>query len=99
MRVGLIPRSRPPSTVKEGKNEMRHITLAAAALAALALAGAAYADSNYGPRKQGNQCWKSSINGGGGNSMGYWAPCENQQNAQAQRAKAAGKSKTATTPN
>ena len=78
---------------------MRHITLAAAALAALALAGAAYADSNYGPRKQGNQCWKSSINGGGGNSMGYWAPCENQQNAQAQRAKAAGKSKTANTPN
>jgi hypothetical protein len=95
MRVGLIPRSRPLSTAQEGKNEMRHITLAAAALAALALAGAAYADSNYGPRKQGNQCWHQQL----GNSLGYWGACENPQNAQAQRAKAAGKSKTANTPN
>ena len=50
---------------------MRHITLAAATLAALALAGAAYADSNYGPRKKGDQCW----HGQGANSIGYWGDC------------------------
>ena len=50
---------------------MRHITLAAATLAALALAGAAYADSNYGPRKNGEQCW----HGQGSNSIGYWGAC------------------------
>jgi hypothetical protein len=50
---------------------MRHITLAAATLAALALAGAAYADSNYGPRKNGDQCW----HGQGSNSIGYWGDC------------------------
>jgi hypothetical protein len=61
---------------------MRHITLAAAALAALAMAGAAYADSNYGPRQNGNQCWHHQI----GNSFGYWAPCQNSQNAQATQA-------------
>ena len=36
---------------------MRQITLAAATLAALAFASIAYADSNYGPRKNGDQCW------------------------------------------
>jgi hypothetical protein len=50
---------------------MRHITIAAATLAALAFAGAAYADSNYGPRKNGAQCW----HGQGSNSMGYWGDC------------------------
>ena len=50
---------------------MRQITLAAATLAALAFAGAAYADSNYGPRKNGEQCW----HGQGNNSMGYWGDC------------------------
>ena len=45
---------------------MRHITLAAATLAALAFAGVAYADSNYGPRKNGDQCW----HGQGSNSIG-----------------------------
>jgi len=50
---------------------MRHITLAAATLAALAFAGAAYADSNYGPRKNGDQCWHAQ----GSNSIGYWGDC------------------------
>ena len=50
---------------------MRHITLAAATLAALGFAGAAYADSNYGPRKNGDQCW----HGQGSNSIGYWGTC------------------------
>ena len=79
---------------------MRHITIAAATLAALALAGAAYADSNYGPRKNGDQCW----HGQGNNSMGYWGDCRrtpqqgasefNQPNA---NAKATTSSKSANT--
>ena len=80
---------------------MRHITIAAATLAALALAGAAYADSNYGPRKNGDQCW----HGQGNNSMGYWGDCRRtpqqgaseftQSNA---NAKAKTNSKSANTP-
>ena len=50
---------------------MRQVSLAVATLAALALAGAAYADSNYGPRKNGDQCW----HGQGTNSMGWWGAC------------------------
>jgi hypothetical protein len=62
---------------------MRQITVAAVTLATLAFASAAYADSNYGPRQNGNQCWHASINGGGGNSMGYWSPCQPSQSGQA----------------
>ena len=50
---------------------MRQVTLAAATLATLAFASGAYADSNYGPRKNGEQCW----HGLGSNSMGYWGDC------------------------
>ena len=50
---------------------MRQITLAAVTLATLAFASGAYADSNYGPRKNGDQCW----HGQGSNSMGYWGDC------------------------
>jgi hypothetical protein len=60
---------------------MRQITLVAATLATLAFAGTAYADSNYGPRQNGNQCWHNQ----GSNSLGYWAPCQPSQNAQAGR--------------
>jgi hypothetical protein len=53
---------------------MRHISLLAATMTALAItAGAAYADSNFGPVKNGNQCWHSNHRW---NSMGYWAPCK-----------------------
>ena len=77
---------------------MRHITLAAATLATLALAGAAYADSNYGPRKNGAQCW----HGQGSNSMGYWGDCRRtaQQGASEftqPNANATTRSKSATT--
>jgi hypothetical protein len=60
---------------------MRQITFAAVTLATLAFASAASADSNYGPRQNGNQCWHASINGGGGNSMGYWSSCQPSQSA------------------
>ena len=63
---------------------MRQITLAAATLATFAFAGTAYADSNYGPRHNGNQCWHNQ----GSNSLGYWAPCQPSQNAQAGRTSA-----------
>jgi hypothetical protein len=74
---------------------MRHVTLAAATLAAFALAGAAYADSNFGPRRNGDECWHQQS----GNSRGYWSPCTSEQSALAQqRTRAAGKSKTANRP-
>jgi hypothetical protein len=63
---------------------MPHISLLAATMTALAVtAGAAYADSNYGPVKNGNQCWHSEHRW---NSLGYWAPCQPAQGAQAARA-------------
>jgi hypothetical protein len=58
---------------------MHKVTLAAA-LATLALGAAlsaAQADNYYGPRKQGNLCWKHQS----GNSLGYWAPCPQEQSA------------------
>jgi hypothetical protein len=67
---------------------MRKITLAAATVAALTIiSGAARADSYYGPRQNGNQCWHSQ---GRWNSMGYWAPCQSAQGAQAARTTANG---------
>jgi hypothetical protein len=69
------------------ENEMRYITLAAATLATLAFAGAAQADSNYGPRQKGNQCWHAQLRNG---DLGYWAPCQPSQNAQATRTNASG---------
>ena len=51
---------------------MRHITIAAASLAALAFAGTAYADSYYGPRRNGDQCWRHQF----GNSLAYWEQCK-----------------------
>ena len=60
---------------------MRHITLAAATLATLAFAGAAFADSHYGPRKNGDQCWRQQS----GNSLGYWTKCAESRSAQATR--------------
>ena len=74
---------------------MRQITLAAATLATLAFAGTAYADSNYGPRQNGNQCWHQQV----GNSFGYWSPCGNPQNAQAQRSNARATTNTRATTN
>jgi hypothetical protein len=59
---------------------MHHLTLATATIATLAFAGTAYADSNYGPRQNGSQCWHQQT----GNSLGYWSPCQPQQNARAQ---------------
>ena len=58
---------------------MRQVTLAAATLATLAFASGAYADSNYGPRKNGDQCWHHQL----GNSLGYWAPCQPSHSARA----------------
>jgi hypothetical protein len=60
---------------------MRHVTLAAATLAALAFAAAAYADSNFGPRRNGDQCWHQQS----GNSRGYWSPCTSELSALAQQ--------------
>ena len=63
---------------------MRHLTFAAVTLAGFAFTGTAHADSNYGPRQQGNQCWHQQS----GNSFGYWAPCQNSRNANAQATQA-----------
>jgi hypothetical protein len=57
------------------EKEMRHVTFAGAALATLVFAAAvsmAHADSNYGPVRNGNMCWKAT----GGNALGYWQKCE-----------------------
>jgi hypothetical protein len=51
---------------------MRLVALAGATLALALTAAVAHADSNYGPRRQGNQCWHNQ----GWNSLGYWGPCE-----------------------
>jgi hypothetical protein len=51
---------------------MRLVALAGATLALALTAAVAHADSNYGPRRNGNQCWHNQ----GWNSLGYWSACE-----------------------
>jgi hypothetical protein len=67
------------------EEEMRDIALAAvlATLALGAALSAAQADNYYGPSKRGNQCWHHQ---GGGNSLGYWGPCEQERTATRGRA-------------
>jgi hypothetical protein len=62
---------------------MRQVTLAAATLAAFSFAmlSTAQADSNYGPTKNGDQCWRQQS----GNSLGYWTKCAESRSAQATR--------------
>jgi hypothetical protein len=57
-----------------------HKVALAAVLGTLAIGAAltaAQADNYYGPRKQGNLCWRHQT----GNSLGYWAPCPQAQSA------------------
>ena len=62
---------------------MRQVTLAAATLAAFSFAmlSTAQADSNYGPRRNGDQCWRHQS----GNAFGYWTKCGESRSAQAAR--------------
>jgi hypothetical protein len=57
---------------------MRGFAITVAALSILA-AGAvtAQADVNYGPVKQGSQCWNASPSSGDhrANGFGYWGAC------------------------
>jgi hypothetical protein len=57
---------------------MRGFAMTIAAVSMLA-AGAvsAQADVNYGPAKQGNQCWNASPSSGShtANGFGYWGAC------------------------
>ena len=43
------------------------------------LGSAASADSNYGPRRNGDKCWKHQL----GNSFGYWETCKDAATAPA----------------
>lgn len=59
---------------------MREFTLSAAALTVLAIALAsapANAERNWGPIRNGNQCWNASFGHGANNAgtWGYWAAC------------------------
>ncbi len=58
---------------------MTKFALLTAAAFALAFAAApASAEMNYGPVKNGNQCWKGSPNhtaGSNGGTWGYWDAC------------------------
>jgi hypothetical protein len=51
-------------------------TAAAFALATL-VSAPAMAEVNYGPMKNGSQCWSSSVNhnGSNGSTFGYWGAC------------------------
>ena len=62
---------------------MRQVTFAAAALAAagFAMLSTAYADSNYGPNRNGDQCWHRQL----GDSLGYWSKRAESRTAQAER--------------
>ena len=48
------------------------VTTIAVTLALGLLSSAASADSNYGPRRNGDKCWKHQL----GNSFGYWETCK-----------------------
>jgi hypothetical protein len=50
------------------------IVTAAAVLTAAALSTAANAEINWGPVKNGNQCWTYSF-GSAHNEYGFWGPC------------------------
>jgi hypothetical protein len=51
--------------------------LAAVAVAALFASAPAKAEYNYGPTKNGAQCWTTSPNHSGSNgaTWGYWGAC------------------------
>jgi hypothetical protein len=51
-------------------------TTAAIALATL-VSAPAMAELNYGPTKNGSQCWSNSVNhnGSNGSTYGYWGAC------------------------
>ncbi len=53
------------------------MTAAAAAMlsGAVMAATSAKAAQNYGPMKNGTQCYKMSGNGWNNQGYGYWAPC------------------------
>ena len=53
---------------------MRQLMIAAAGIALLASAPAK-ADVNYGPKQNGNQCWKSSVGNEREGRFGYWSTC------------------------
>jgi hypothetical protein len=53
------------------------ITTIAVTVALGILSSAASADSNYGPRRKGDQCWKHQL----GNSFGYWETCKDAATA------------------
>ena len=71
----MIARLREPSIADLEECKMKFtIVTAAALLMGAALSTAANADINWGPDKNGKQCWKYSF-GGGHNEYGYWDAC------------------------
>jgi hypothetical protein len=59
---------------------MKTFTISAATmtvLAALLASAPARAERNWGPLKNGDQCWKEQVNTGGFNAgtWGYWTAC------------------------
>ncbi len=52
-------------------------TAAALALAAVLASAPARAEMNYGPNKNGSQCWKATpgFSGNSGGTFGWWEPC------------------------
>ena len=51
------------------------ISAAAIALATTLAAAPASAEQNYGPIRNGNQCWIGASNGHGGMGFGRWEQC------------------------
>ena len=57
---------------------MRHFLITAAAMtafAALLASVPARADVNYGPKQNGNQCWKSAPGNDREGRFGFWSAC------------------------
>jgi hypothetical protein len=57
---------------------MRHFLITAAAMtafAALLASVPARADVNYGPKQNGDQCWKSAAGYDREGRYGYWSAC------------------------
>jgi hypothetical protein len=62
---------------RERRHAASHHDAAAAAMlsGAVMAATSAKAGYNYGPLKNGTQCYKMSANGWNNQGYGYWAPC------------------------
>ena len=56
---------------------MQKLTFAAAVALAALVSAPAMAEVNYGPIKNGSQCWNGQVNhsGSNGSTWGYWGAC------------------------